>query len=154
MKARYFILLFSALLLSGPVYAADIAIIVNPQNPVNEVTFVDIKKIFKQDYHELGGKKVDLILREPDSPEMKIILKKIYRMSDRGLKKFWLAKLFKGEISRLPKVLESNEAVKHSISRAPNQIGFIDVSFVNGSVKVLRIDGKLPGEEGYILNGR
>ena len=154
MRRFFFLLLFSVFLLGGPVYAGDIAIIVNPQSSVDEIRFDDIQTIFKQESQYLDGRRVSLILRETGSPEMEMILKNVYRMSSDELKKFWLAKLFKGDISRLPKVLESNEAVRRSISRSPNGVGFIAAPFVNGSVKVLRIDGKLPGEAGYILNGR
>jgi hypothetical protein len=41
--------------------------------------------------------------------------------------------------------------MKRFVREVPNAIGFLDVSAVDGSVKVLRINGKLPGEPGYPL---
>jgi len=132
--------------------SGDIAIIVNKANPTDELSSTDLVKIFAQDkqYWE-NGKKVYLIMQEAGSLEKKVILKKIYKMGDEELKRFWLAKMFREEIASFPKTLSSNEAVKRFISQVPNAIGFIDASFVDESVKVLRIDKKLPGEKGYVL---
>ena len=92
-------------------------------------------------------------MRETGSVEKQIVLEKIYQMDEQVLKKFWLAKLYQGEIPAYPKTLASNEAVKRFISAVPNAIGFIDAAFVDDRVQVLRIDGKLPGERGYALSG-
>ena len=154
MKMALTIVYLITLLLVSSVSATsgDIAIIVNKANPTDELSSTDLVKIFAQDkqYWE-NGKKVYLIMQEAGSLEKKVILKKIYKMGDEELKRFWLAKMFREEIASFPKTLSSNEAVKRFISQVPNAIGFIDASFVDESVKVLRIDKKLPGEKGYVL---
>jgi len=136
----------------GVTYAGDIAVVVNLQNKMEGLSFVDLIRIFRQErqYWE-NGQKIYLILQEAGSPEKELVLRRIYRMKNEELKKFWLAKMFRGEISSFPKTLGSNEAVKRFVSQVPQAIGFIDVSFVDERVKVLRINGKLPGQPGYVL---
>lgn len=132
--------------------AEEVAIIVNKLNTTDEVSFSDLVKILKQESQFWrDGKKIYLVMQEAGNPEKKIVLEKIYNMDDEGLKKFWLTKMFKGEISSFPKTLSSNESVRHFVSQVPNAIGFINASLVDETVKVLRIDGKLPGEDSYIL---
>lgn len=133
-------------------YPGEIAIIVNKKNPTDDLAFKDLVKIFKQEkQYWKGGKRIYLILQETGSPEKNIALKTIYKMDDKELKKFWLKKLFRGEISSYPKTLNSNKAVKLFTSKAPNAIGFINTSFIDKSIKVLRIDGHLPGDKKYPL---
>lgn len=152
MRRPTFIIFIAALLISTLAYAEEVAVIVNKENATDEVSFKELVKIFKQEkQHWEDGKKIYLIMQETGSPEKKVVLKEIYKMTDEELKKFWLAKMFRGEISSFPKVLGSNEAVKRFVSEVPNAIGFIDASFVDESVKVLRINEKSPGEKGYIL---
>ncbi len=131
----------------------DLAVIVSKENTTEEMAFHDLVKIFKQErqYWE-GGAKIYLIMRESGAPEKEILLQKVYRMADDNLKKFWLGKLYRGEITALPKTLGSNEAVKRFVAQAPNAIGVVDAAAVDGSVKVLRIDGRMPGEPGYGLS--
>jgi hypothetical protein len=40
--------------------------------------------------------------------------------------------------------------VSQFVGKVPNAIGFVDASLVSG-VKVVKVDGKLPGEAGYPL---
>ncbi len=155
---RALILIFLALLAplsSDAGYPADIAVIVNKDNPTSEVSFRDLVKIFKQEKQYWGdGKKIYLVLQEARSSEKAIVLERLYKMNGEELKQFWLIKMYRGEITSFPKTFSSNVAVKRFISEVPNAIGFIDASFVDESVKVLRLDGKLPREAGYILGDK
>ena len=152
---RVMVVAICALLqLAGVVSAGELAMIVNKDNSVGELSFTDAVKIFKQEkqFWE-NGRRVYLILRESDADEQQIMLKRIYRMDGETLKRFWIGKLYRGEIPAFPKVLSSNEAVVRFVSQAANAIGFVDVGRVDERVKVIRIDGKLPGELGYALAG-
>jgi hypothetical protein len=40
-----------------------------------------------------------------------------------------------------------------TVDSTPGAIGIVDVYAINSSVKVLRIDGKLPFDVGYALKG-
>jgi ABC-type phosphate transport system substrate-binding protein len=138
---------------AAAVSAAQLAVIVNKQNSTTRLSYSELALILKQDkqYWE-GGKKVFLVLQETGSVEKNILLKKIYKMTDEDLKKFWLGKLFRGEISAFPKTLGSGEAVKRFVSQVPNAIGFVEVSALDSSVKTISLDGKAPGERGYPLS--
>jgi len=140
--------------MAGLAWAGELAMIVNNDNPVAELSLSEAVKIFKQEkqFWE-GGGRVYLILRDADANEQKTVLKRIYRMDSEALKRFWIGKLYRGEISAFPKVLNSNEAVVRFVSQAGNSIGFVDSSVADNRVKVVRIDGKLPGEPGYPLSG-
>ncbi len=154
---RYIVLGFAYIvfvLLCEVTWARDVAIIVHRDNTTSELSLEEVSKIFAQErqYWEIG-KKIYLVLQEAGSPEKQVVLRKIYRKAnDDELKKFWLGKIFRGETTAFPATLSSNEAVKRFISQAVNAIGFIDSTLVDDSIKVLRIDGKLPAERGYVLS--
>ena len=136
-------------------YPGDVAIIVSKENGTNEVSFRDLARIFKleQQYWD-SGKKIYLVMRETGAVEKETVLAKIYQMDDAELKTFWLGKLFRQEIASFPTTLSSDEAVKRFVSQVPNAVGFLDAAAVDDRVMVLRIDGKLPMENGYKLTDR
>jgi len=138
---------------TGVAYTKDIAVIVNKENTTSEVSYRELEKIFKQEkqFWENGGK-IYIIMPESKSLQKEVILKKIYKMSEQELKRFWLAKIFKGEITSFPKVLSSNESIKLFVREIPDAIGLIEVEFNDDTVKALKIDGRLPAQEGYALN--
>lgn len=131
----------------------DVAIIVNKQNATTNVSFPELVKLFKQETrHWKNHQRVYLLMLEGNTPEKELVLERIYAMDDEAHKKFWLGKLFRGEIESLPQTLGSGQSVRRFVSQVPNAIGFVDASIVDDTVKLLTIDGKRPGETGYVLN--
>lgn len=140
------------LFLNSPLSAAEIAIIVNRQNPVNDLSSGELTRIFKAERQYWDGDKILLLMRESASWEKEVILKKVYSMSNEELDKFWLGKIFRGEVISFPAVFGSDDMVKKLINTKAGIISFIDSKAADASVKVLKIDGKLPGERNYPLS--
>lgn len=151
---RLTVILICLLTIAGstPVFGLDIAIVVNRENPVDELTMREVEAIFelRQQFWK-GGDRVYVIIQQARRAERNVMLKKVYRQTDQGLNKYLLHRMFKGEIADLPQIESSNDKVKQEIRRRPNAIGFIDAATVDRSVKVLKIDGLLPGSENYRL---
>ncbi len=148
-------LVFSSLLLlpaSG--HAIDIAVIVHQNNPLNEIFSRDLRRIFKQEKrHWADNRKVYIIMQEDGSSEKGLFVQKIFMMQPKVLKRYWLNKIVKGEILAFPKTLSSNDTVKRFVSQIDASIAYVNANAVDESVKVLRVDGKYPGEKEYFLSG-
>jgi ABC-type phosphate transport system substrate-binding protein len=143
-----------ALLLTAPLgaEAGELAVVVSPDNPLDDIQWKDLVRIFKlEKQYWRGNQKVYLVLRESGSKEKGVVLEKIYQTTDEGLKKMWLAKMYREEITSFPRVLNSTEAVIRFVNQVPTAISVIDAAYRDGRVKTLRINGALPGEEGYPL---
>jgi hypothetical protein len=48
---------------------------------------------------------------------------------------------------------DSDDAVLHFVSSNRGAIGIVDLYSLTKDVKVIKIDGKLPVEQGYLLRG-
>ena len=51
------------------------------------------------------------------------------------------------------KIVGSDEDLLRTVEATPGAVGILDVYSINSSVKVLRVDGKLPFDIGYALKG-
>ena len=51
------------------------------------------------------------------------------------------------------KVVQTDEDLMRTVEATPGAVGLVDVYAINSSVKVLRVDGKLPFDAGYALKG-
>ncbi len=132
--------------------SVQVAIIVNLNNDTTDLSLNELEKILRLARQRWNnGHKVYLLMQEEGTPEKEVILERVYRMTSDELKRFWLTKIYRGELTAFPKTLRSNESVLRFVSRVPNAIGFVDAARVDESVKVLKIDGKLPGTENYPL---
>jgi hypothetical protein len=129
-----------------------VAIIVHPSNPRNNISFLDLVQVLKMDtQHWPGGGRIYLVLQESGTREKAMVLKRLYRMKESEVRQHYLGKLYRGEIASYPRIAHSNESVRRIVAQAPNALGFIDAEAVDVTVKTLRIDGKRPGDAGYLL---
>jgi phosphate transport system substrate-binding protein len=132
--------------------ALPIAIIVNPQAPVDELTLAELRRVFRgerQDWRP--GQPIVLLMRAPVAVERDLILARVYAMSEARFKQFWIARIFRDEAAMVPKILYSNQQIADLVATIPGGIGFVDAATVRPGLKVLRIDGRLPGQPGYVL---
>jgi ABC-type phosphate transport system substrate-binding protein len=143
---------FLAVTANTAVHGMDIAIVVNKDNPVDELSMREVEAIFelRQQFWR-GGERVYVIIQQAHRAEKNVMLKKVYRQTDEGLNKYLLQRMFTGEISDFPQIESSNDKVKQEVRKRPNAIGFIDAKTADDSVKVLKIDRSLPGSENYRL---
>ncbi len=137
---------------STPCFTSPIAIVVNKNNPVEEFSIRELTTIFKKEkLFWTDNSKIYIVMREAGSNEKNIILRSLYKMSDEQLKQYWIQQIFREKMTAFPKVFHSDDSIKSFVSRVPNAIGFISADNVDSSVKVLKIDGKLPGDKDYAI---
>lgn len=138
---------------SAAAQATAIAIVVHPGLRETDIEFKQLRRVFmgEQQFWDIKGKnRVTLLVRAPVAREREVVLKKIYEMSESQFRQYWIAKLFRAEVTSGPKIVYSTDMAKQLVIALPGAITFLPASEV-GDLKVLRVDGKLPGEPGYKL---
>lgn len=129
-----------------------LVIVVNRSNPVNDLSFAELRRIFLGNRsHWPNGRRITLVMRDPGEIERKTILRDVCGMNEDQLKNHFLHGLFTGEILVSPKTLSTPSGVRKFIFNVPGAIGYLRVSDLDNSVKVVRIDELLPDDKGYKL---
>jgi ABC-type phosphate transport system substrate-binding protein len=134
--------------------ARDVALIANKSNRLEALSQSELMKICKgQSQHWPDGKPVTLITRDPATPEMKLVVEKIYAMPKDEVASL-IANANHNRMNH-PAILvvDSDEELIKKVANTPGAVGLVDVYAITGSVKVLRIGDKLPLQPGYLLHG-
>jgi ABC-type phosphate transport system substrate-binding protein len=131
---------------------SDIAVVVNPATPISDLSLSEVRKIFRGD-RQYWSKDVPVVLliRAPKSRERDVVLRTLYDMTESQFKQYWIAKIFRAEATAAPKIVYSNDMAKELVSVIPGAIAFIPQNDVSDGLKVVKIDGHMPGESGYPL---
>jgi ABC-type phosphate transport system substrate-binding protein len=150
---RVFIL---TLLLGGATLslAKDIALVANKGGSVSVLTMPELVKLCKAQTNRWpDGKSVTLVVRDPGSPEMKMVLEKIYSMAPDAVNEL-ITTANHGRMNH-PAILvvSSDDELVKKVAGTPGAVGLVDVYAINSSVDVIKIGGKLPFEPGYPLHG-
>jgi ABC-type phosphate transport system substrate-binding protein len=120
------------------------AVVVNKDNNVGGISSAHLTKIFRLEvkkWHD--DKDVILVLHKNSSGEMST-LERLNKMSSSELKSFIAA--HQGSIT----LVDSDEDVLKVVETMPGAVGLVDVRSINDQVNVVRVDGKLPMEDGYL----
>jgi ABC-type phosphate transport system substrate-binding protein len=130
----------------------DIAVVVNPVNPVDSISSIELRKIFageKQSWSDSLA--VFLMVRAPQARERDVLLNQVLKMNEPEYKQYWVKKIQSGEVQREPLAVQSNGMQLEAIRAEKGGIALINMADVREGVKVLKVDGHLPGSEGYVL---
>jgi hypothetical protein len=130
----------------------DIAILVNPSNPVSDLSLSDLRRMLTGDRRFWQGNvQVKLVLPQPGTWERDELLTVVLKANNREFNRGWMEKVFRGEAIDVPLSVDSAVAAQRYLINTPGGITFISVKGSLGPFKVLRLDGKLPGDSGYVL---
>jgi ABC-type phosphate transport system substrate-binding protein len=131
---------------------ADIAVVVHPDTPIKDLSLAEVRKVFLGERQYWNSKlPVTLLIRAPVARERDVVLRVIYQMTEAQFKQYWVAKIFRAEVASPPKIVYSNDMQYDLVTAIPGAIAFVDARNVRPGVKVLRVDGHLPGEKDYPL---
>jgi hypothetical protein len=142
-----------AAVLAQPVLPAvkNIAVIMSAGSKLQDVQLAELVKLCKGTQKTWAdGRSFLLVMKDPAAPEMHTPVQKLFGMAPADLKSS-IPKL--NESRQIVKIVESDEELLRTVEATPGAVGIVDVYSINSSVKVLRVDGKLPFDVGYALKG-
>jgi hypothetical protein len=150
---------FLASLISGsPSTSADeYAVIVNPGNSTEAISKNDLIQILKAETQFWEGEgRIELLLPRSKSRAKEFLLAAVYKLSEEDLKRYWVELVFRNKLPDVPRVLPSDAVAQAFVRKSRAAIAVVEVSSLakEPGVRVLTIDGKKPGEEGYFLRDR
>jgi hypothetical protein len=134
--------------------ARDLALVSNKTNALGAINVADLVKLCKaQTTHWPDGKPVTFVMRSPSAPETKIVLEKLYGMSENEVNGLIVTSNHGRPAHPAIVVVSSDEELVNKVASLPGAVGVVDVYSINSSVAVVKIAGKLPLEPGYLLHG-
>src|ERR1700676_4280192 len=119
----------------------DIAIVVRPDVPVENLTFAELRRLLLGDRQFwTSNVRVTLLIRAPGAREREVVLKTIYQMSEAQFRQYWIAKVFRAEAAAGPRIVYSNEMAAELVAGIPGAVAFVDAKQAPKGLKVLKIN--------------
>jgi len=135
--------------------SSDLAVIVNKAVGLNDVSISTLSRYFKGEKTKApDGTKMVVVMFDLGHAERAAALKGIYKLSESEYNDYFVCAIFTGSVSTAPRVLASGGAIKEFVASTTGGISYVMGSDVDDSVKVLKIDGKSPGDPDYPLRGK
>ena len=129
----------------------NMAVVVATGSKLTDVALAELVKLCKGTQKSWpDGKSLLLVMKSPESPEMRLTVLKLFGDASGDIKAA-IAKV--NYAHSAVKIVGSEDDLLRAVEATPGAIGILDVYAINSSVKVLRVDGKLPFDVGYPFRG-
>ncbi|MDX2050774.1 MAG: hypothetical protein SFV15_00165 [Polyangiaceae bacterium] len=138
------------LLLGQDAEAAEpLAVIVPKASWLSGVSLQELRRVYQGELDSLGGRRV-LPLNQPPRTEVRERFdRSVLKMNAEEVARYWIDRRIRGR-SGAPKSVPTR-LMAPVVAKLPNSVGYVTLSAVNAGVKILPVDGRLPGEPGYRL---
>jgi phosphate transport system substrate-binding protein len=141
---RLLCILIWVLAAAAPAYAHHMAVVVNHDTAVQNMSSAQLARIIKGDVKKWSdGKNVLLVLHGSSSGEL-ATLEHLTKMTAADVSA--LIASHKESI----RTVATDADVIDAVSSTPGAIGFVEEHSINDRVTVIKVDGKLPMEAGYL----
>lgn len=145
MKRSGSISIFLFVLLSFvPSYAHHLAVVVAKGAEVDGITSANLAKILTAETKRWPDGKAVVVVLHRTSVAQQEILERLGKMTGTELNACFSA--HKDSIL----LVDTDAELLKLVQTTPGAIGLVDVRSINDKVKVVKVDGKLPLEEGYL----
>ena len=130
----------------------SLAIVVNLNNPLENLSTDELRKLFLgRKTHWPNGRRIAVAMLDYQYPECRSALRQIYRMNETAYKEYFMKATFRGDVFVAPKTVSSPELMRKFVFNAPGGIGYLRISDLDDTVKVVKIDGRPPDDKNYSL---
>ncbi len=139
-------------LIGGDEEQVTYAVIVNANSKVDDLSMKDLKKYMKLDRRYWPDKSSVILYQRPvDTDLQEFTLKEVYGMSERQLRRHFVSLMNKGAVNAIPTVVKNKDMVCRLVGKKDGGLAMVIDGNLPKTVKVLKIDGKKPGDKGYPL---
>ena len=141
---RVFSILALVAAMTAPGFAHHIAVVTNRDNPVQNLHSAALAKILRAETKKWGnGTDIVLVLHK-SSPDEAVTLEHLNKMTEHELKSFLAA--HKDSI----RLVDTDADVIDTVASTPGALGLVEARSINDRITVVKVDGKLPLEGGYL----
>jgi len=136
--------LFAALCLATPCLAHHMAIVTDKDNKIQNVSSAQLAKIFKGEVKKWPDGRNVIVVLHASSPDEVTTLSRLTKMTNAEVKAMI------AEHKDAARTVASDADVIDTVASTPGAIGMVEEHSINDRVTVIKVDGKLPLEAGYL----
>ena len=128
--------------------SAQIAIIVSPAAAIRDLTIEEVRRIFSGDAVTIDGSTPSRVVFHEDT--QRAFFQSFYGKSVEVARRHWIELVFRGE-NTPPRTMADLAEIKRFVANTAGAIAFIPATAADGSIRIVKVGGKLPTEAGYSL---
>lgn len=141
---RHCLLVLGTALFALPLYAHHLAVVVPAENHIDNISSVELARILKSDMKKWPNGNDVVVVITKGSPATLQVIQRLCNLSAGNAKAYVTAHPASFILA------DSDAEVLAIVRNRPGALGIVDVHAIDSQLHVLKVDGKLPLEQGYL----
>jgi hypothetical protein len=131
---------------------ADVlAIVVAKTSPIQGLSEYELKKLYLgTTITDPSGQRIMPFNQAPNSPDRLLFEDRVLGMSSEEVARYWIDRKIRGQ-GDAPKAVSPADLLQKVVSRLEHSVAYVRLPHVLPDVRVISIDGNLPGDGAYRL---
>ncbi|MFO7177162.1 MAG: hypothetical protein DIU78_000555 [Pseudomonadota bacterium] len=161
LSRRPFLVIFAGALLAlaappSKIVRADskkvhLAVVVAKDSPVSDLSFATLKRLYLgENVNAPGGKRLIPLNHAALSQDRIGFDRAVLGMSAEAVARYWIDRKIRGQ-SGPPKAVQPTDVLQRVVSHLDGAISYVRHEEVRPELKIVRIDGKAPGDPNYAI---
>jgi hypothetical protein len=126
-----------------------LALVCAKTSSISELSLAQVQRLYLGDPVDAAGKKLIALNRALSTEERASFDKIVLHMTPEEVSRYWVDRKIRGQPGS-PKVVEPGDIYQRVTAKLDGSVGYVRLNELHDDVKVLRIDGKLPTDKGYL----
>ncbi|MGD8279439.1 MAG: hypothetical protein PVH00_15480 [Gemmatimonadota bacterium] len=136
----------------GQTVGRHLAVIVHPSTIEDDISLDDLGRVFRGEIASWpGGARVVPFVQPAGTVEGDAVLREICGMTETEFRRHWITRTFRDKPGMGRKLVSSPAMARRLTAAVPGAVAVIPAADVDGTVKVLSIDHRMPGSVSYPL---
>lgn len=127
-----------------------LSVLVANTNPLRDISLNDLRQMYMGRQVSIGGRVTMPFNHPPRTPDRVAFDKLVLRMAPDEVARYWIDQRIRGGRPP-PRTTDSATLLLRLVARLPDALGYVREGFESPGLKVLRVDGKAVGDQGYPL---
>lgn len=130
---------------------AVLAVVVAKESPLESVSLRDLKRLYlSEQVNGPGGQRLIALNHERGTMERTAFDEHVLGMTPDEVGRYWIDRKIRGQLGP-PKTVSPLERLRAAIKRVDGTLTYLRLGDIQDGMRVLRVDGKAPGDPGYPL---
>ena len=129
----------------------SLAIVVAKTSPIQSLSQFELKKLYLGTVITDGsGERILPFNQAPNAPDRVLFEDRVLGMTADELARYWIDRKIRGQ-GGAPKAVSPVDLLQKVVSRLEHSVAYVRVTNVSPEVRVIPIDGRMPGDGAYRL---
>lgn len=131
---------------------SNVVVVANASVKESDLSLIALREmVMGQRRFWSNGERIELIVESADTPARRVFVEQLSGMTEAQFQHYWTSLIFSHRATRPPRKAPDRRLALALVNAIPGALALVEDGIMPDNVRVISVNGLLPGAEGYPL---